>query len=152
MYEKTPPMDSPSWNVPGRNAVCAPISTCPFGKYLKIPANDTADVTCANCPVGMYKGNSSFGGCRDCPAGKYSDIEGARSCKTCTNCLSSGPAPERSKFKTADDFTCPFANASMCRMAFEALCSKEADASCMLCPVASTGWDVNSNGVCTSCM
>jgi hypothetical protein len=143
MYELTPPVHSVAWNVPGEDAVCAPVSTCPAGKYVYQKATDTSNVVCELCPKGMYKegeGNSNYSlglisGCELCPAGKYSDVLGATSCKTCTDCL-------------ARNMSCPYTNRSLCRNAYEKLCAKDADAKCISCPVEAKGWEMDRWGVC----
>lgn len=33
-YELSPPVDSTAWDVPGTDAICAPVSTCPPGFYF----------------------------------------------------------------------------------------------------------------------
>ena len=142
MYEMQPAVDSIAWNVPGRDAVCSPISTCGPGQYVYIAANDTADVTCMRCPKGMYKRAQGMFSCELCPDGMYSDVMGATECKPCTNCLANN----------TNNATCPYANSSLCRNAFEKLCQKDADAKCTKCPSAEIkGWNMDQWGVCTGC-
>lgn len=139
MYELFPPMDSIAWNEPGRDAVCAPISTCAAGWYVYIQANDTADVTCERCPKGMYKAPGMLS-CELCPPGTFSDVLGATACKPCTNCLIENNA------------SCPYADASLCRNSFDRLCQRDADAKCMKCPVESKGWAMDPQwGICVGC-
>lgn len=149
MYEKVPPVDSTAWNVLGRDATCAPVSTCPAGRYVAVSATDTSDVTCELCPRGMYNPRQSST-CEYCPDGFYSDTLGATSCKPCTDCLAKNVSSSRFKNGTA---TCMFAsNASLCRNAFATVCAKDADAVCTKCPVEEKGWVVDAvTGVCTGC-
>ena len=145
MYELRPPVHSVAWNVLGKDAVCAPVSTCPAGKYVYQRPTDTSNVVCELCPKGMYSqrdrgvndsmANVMYGGCEVCPAGKYSDVLGATSCKTCTDCL-------------ARNMSCPYTNRSLCRNAYEKLCAKDADANCISCPVEAKGWEMDRWGVC----
>lgn len=141
MYEKTPPVDSTAWSVLGKDAVCAPVSTCPAGKYVSVAATDTSDVTCDFCPKGMYK-SSSMQKCEVCPQGFYSNVLGSTSCKPCTDCL----APSQ------NNATCMFPNASLCRNTFAKNCQKDADAVCSKCPVEEKGWAVDAvSGICQGC-
>lgn len=150
-YEKHPPVDSTAWNVPGKDAECADISTCPAGQYVYIGANDTADVTCAPCPKGMYK-SAGMMSCFPCPGGFYTDELGSTSCKACTECLHANASAiiPSSKFHGGSK-ACHFANASLCRIAFESTCTSEADAVCMQCPTLIKGWKLDAYGVCTAC-
>lgn len=132
MYEKIPPVDSISWGVPGRDASCMNISTCPEGKYVSVSATDTSDVVCEFCPRGMYK-SSNMLECNICPDGYFSDTMGATQCKQCTNCLSKNVS-NSSRF-VGNNALCMFSNASLCRNAFSKVCQNNEDAVCMKCPV-----------------
>ena len=149
-YQKVAPIDSTAWNVPGKDAQCANVTTCPPGKYVYIGATDTSDVTCEKCPIGMYKAPGMLS-CSPCPAGTYADVLGSTSCKQCTDCLllnsSTAAGEARSKFE-GNDYLCPFANASLCRMAFKSMCTREADAMCMQCPSAEKASALLSGEVC----
>jgi hypothetical protein len=145
-YELRPPVDSPAWNVLGSDAVCAPISTCPPGKYVYIQANDTSDVTCEFCPKGMYKDATMFS-CDECPQGTFSNVTGATSCQPCTNCLAP-TTEEAAGQQQLQQQQCPYANKTFCEPAFATMCRKDADATCMQCPTAEKGWSTDAWGLC----
>lgn len=149
MYEKIPPVDSTGWSVLGRDATCAPVSTCPAGQYVSVSATDTSDVVCDFCPRGMYRSPATMQSCELCPDGTYTDTLGSIACKPCTNCLSNNVSAASFINRNA---TCMYSNASLCRNAFSSICKKEADAVCMKCPVDQKGWAVDAAaGICSGC-
>jgi len=163
MFEKVPAVDSVSSDVNGTDAVCAPYSKCPDGRYMSFEGDDTRDVACSPCPPGTYRNASLFASqdgssgsivyCRECPAGMYSNSSGATACKPCTSCSSAT--------SLSTELSCPFAPTERyCVVATKTPCSNTQDAVCTMCPSLSSesgqqqglsGFFVSDDGICTAC-